>query len=79
MKLIAVLKKNESVMKMYKKYKNMKLKINAFSYNGKFENRSKNASTLCIVLAGYKPFLFEDIFERLEKFQKNAKKTTGPT
>lgn len=33
-----------------------------------FEDRSKNSDKLCIVLSGYKEFLYDDIFYRLKKF-----------
>ena len=46
MKLKETLKKNRQLMAVYKKYKTAKIEKNAFSYTGKFENRSKNASVL---------------------------------
>ena len=38
--------------------------------NGKFifEDRKKDFSKVCIVLAGYKPFLYNAIFGRIKKF-----------
>jgi len=33
-----------------------------------FEDRRKNLSKMCMVLAGYKDFLWEDIFSRLKRF-----------
>lgn len=41
-------------------------------YNEKsyiFENRSQNTKTMCMVLAGYKEFLWENVFKRLKKFE----------
>lgn len=34
----------------------------------KFEDRMKNKEKVCLVLAGYKPFLYEIIFKRLKEF-----------
>ena len=36
--------------------------------NYKFENRMKNKDKVCIILAGYKEFLYETIFTRIKKF-----------
>lgn len=37
----------------------------------KFCDRSKNRTKLCIVLSGYKPFLYESVFGRLCKYSDN--------
>lgn len=42
-----------------------------FSYHGIFDNRSRNKDCVCIVLAGYKEFLYENVFERLQKFSSD--------
>lgn len=34
----------------------------------KFHDRQKNSSTLIIILAGYKPFLWDDVFRRIKAF-----------
>ncbi len=34
----------------------------------KFENRIQNKDKVCLILAGYKPFLYEIIFKRVKKF-----------
>jgi len=34
----------------------------------KFENRKKDYAKLCIIIAGYKPFLYNTIFGRIKKF-----------
>lgn len=34
----------------------------------KFENRKKDYAKLCVIIAGYKPFLYEAIFGRIIKF-----------
>lgn len=41
---------------------------NKFKYSGQFFNRSKGADKLCIILAGYKDYLFESVFSRIVKF-----------
>lgn len=33
-----------------------------------FENRKKDYSKLCIIIAGYKPFLYEAVFGRIKKY-----------
>lgn len=33
-----------------------------------FTNRSKHRKDLCIIIAGYKPYLYQDVFERLIRF-----------
>lgn len=44
--------------------------LNEFN-NYVFEDRRKNLSKMCMVLAGYKEFLWEDVFSRLKKFAPN--------
>ena len=39
-----------------------------FRYHGSFVDRSKGSSKLLIVLAGYKDFLYKDVFERIKRF-----------
>ena len=34
----------------------------------KFEDRRKNCKKLCMVLSGYKDFLWDSVFGRLKKF-----------
>ncbi len=41
---------------------------NKFKFKGIVRNRSKNCERLCIVLAGYKNYLYKDVFERLIKY-----------
>lgn len=36
-----------------------------------FENRKKDMNKMCIILAGYKPFLYDVIFKRIKKFIPN--------
>lgn len=35
-----------------------------------FENRSNNCDSLCIILAGYKEFLWDNVFDRINKFSE---------
>lgn len=37
----------------------------------KFINRSKNSEKLCLILAGYKDFLWDEVFKRIKKFSSN--------
>lgn len=39
-----------------------------FSFTGCFKNRSKGQKKLCIMLAGYKPFLYENVLDRLTRY-----------
>ena len=50
---------------------NVDLKVKnfaAFTRRYKFENRSKNKDTICMILAGYKEFTWDIIFERIKRF-----------
>lgn len=62
--LRSLLRNNRVIYSMYKDYKyNQKIKANYV-----FKNRSQNKQKLCIVLAGYKPFLYESVFGRLAAY-----------
>lgn len=54
-----------------KHYNDRKIEINKFQYHGNFINRSTGAEKLCIILAGYKEFLYDAVFERIEKFMSD--------
>lgn len=57
--------------KIYSRLKNVKHKldyINKTKAHYNYINRSKACKKLCIVLAGYKPFLYEDVFGRIRKY-----------
>ena len=45
-------------------YKNM----TSFTRRYKFEDRSKGSDTVCMILSGYKEFLWDVVFERIERF-----------
>jgi len=44
----------------------------SFTHRYKFENRSNSKSNLCIILAGYKEFTWDVIFERIDKFSDES-------
>lgn len=75
MKLRKFLAKNKFLKGRYHKIRDMvierkKNKEKRIKIRGKyyFINRSKNYKKLCIVLAGYKSFLWEEVFNRIKKF-----------
>ena len=51
-----------------KKIKDKKIEENQFKFQGLVRNRSKKSDKLCIILAGYKEYLYEDVFVRIETF-----------
>ena len=56
----------------YLKKRNDKSKREShFKFHGEFIDRSSGSSKLLIVLAGYKEFLFENVFERIKKYTPN--------
>lgn len=56
------------IYKILKKiYRKIKKKYKLYG-RYKFEDRKKDNEKLCIVIAGYKPFLYDTIFERIKKF-----------
>ena len=61
MSIKSILKKNKYIYNSY---------INHKYFNSKytFENRMKEEDTLCYILAGYKEFTWEILFERIKKF-----------
>lgn len=65
------LKNNPVSKKPYmflKSIKDKRIHDNLFGYHGKFEDRRKSRKKLCIVLAGYKDFLFKPVFTRIERY-----------
>ena len=65
------LKQNPITKGMYKKLKALndkRIETNQFKYTGKFENFSSGEENLCVVLAGYKEYLYDSVFQRLEKY-----------
>lgn len=66
-----VLKTNSITRKPYqllKKGKNSYIKNKCLGYKGHFDNRSLGREKMCIILAGYKSFLYDDVFSRIIKF-----------
>lgn len=51
-----------------KRISDQSIENNLLQFKGTFINRSKNREKLCIILAGYKEFLFEDVFSRIIAF-----------
>lgn len=51
-----------------KQQKDARREADKFDYHGKFIDRSKGKDRLCIVLAGYKDYLYEPVFSRIQKF-----------
>lgn len=65
------LKQNKLIFNTWKKFYDRKIeKIEKSKITGdyKFINRSNNSENLCIVLAGYKELVWDDVFSRLKAF-----------
>lgn len=60
---------NNIIIKFVESFNNYK----SFTRKYTFENRSKSSRTLCMVLAGYKEFTWDIVFERIKKFSDNEK------
>lgn len=66
-----VLKDNKYTKDVYEKLrveKNNYLENRKFKYTGKFVDRQKYSKDLCIVLAGYKEFLYPAVLGRLKEY-----------
>ena len=74
MSIKSKLKQNKLVFKVWNA-RNEKIlqKIEDRKVQGKhiFINRGKNSEKLCIILAGYKEFLWEDVFSRINEYIPN--------
>ena len=71
MGLIEKMEKNKTCIKMVRKAKKMRAdsqRKKRVRGNYKFIDRKKDSEKLCIILAGYKKFLWEDVFGRIEKY-----------
>ena len=71
MGIIEKMEKNKKCINMVRKLKKAKLnhtKKKNTRGKYKFVDRKKDSDTLCYIIAGYKEFLWDDIFSRLEKF-----------
>lgn len=63
--------KNKTIINTYKKYvKQRKERLMKKRVKGKyiFESRKKDSKYLCIILAGYKEFLYSDVFSRVKEY-----------
>ena len=54
-----------------KEKKDKKITENKFKYHGNFIDRSKDHDKLCIILAGYKEYLYDDVFGRIRAIIEN--------
>lgn len=64
---------NDFNVKLFNIYKKADLKIKnitAFAHRYNFENRSNNKSTVCMILAGYKEFTWDIVFDRINEFSE---------
>lgn len=71
MNLYNRLARNQTLVKMvgaYKKNKVLKEKKKRVKGTYKFIDRKKDYSKMCIILAGYKPFLWDDVFDRISEY-----------
>lgn len=71
MNLYNRLAQNQTLVKMvgaYKKNKVLKEKKKRVKGTYKFIDRKKDYSKMCIILAGYKPFLWDDVFDRISEY-----------
>jgi len=65
------LKNNKVTGVLYKglkQFRDNKRKRKKYRYHGSFQDRSKGADKLVIILAGYKPFLYDSVFGRIIQF-----------
>ncbi|MBP3503389.1 MAG: hypothetical protein J6K42_07985 [Clostridia bacterium] len=71
MSLYSKLAENQTLVKLvenYREKKKAKNKKKRVKGTYKFVNRKKDYNKMCIILAGYKPYLWDDIFERISKY-----------
>lgn len=65
--IATILKKIGLFDKAYELYRNIEHKNN-LTNNYKFEDRKQDKEKVCFVLAGYKDFLYDNLFGRIKKF-----------
>lgn len=66
-----LLKKNTITNGPYrylKKIKDTRVNDNYFRFSGNFDDRSKGCEKMCVILAGYKTFLFDAVFSRIDAY-----------
>lgn len=71
MDLFLKLEQNKAFMQRYNKYKEKRIeKEKNKRVKGKyiFEDRKKDNENMCIILAGYKEYLYEDVFSRIKEY-----------
>lgn len=71
MELIVKILKKLHLLDFALKVKKNRIRRKRLTKKVRFENRSKDKEKLLIVLAGYKPFLYEIVFKRIKKFVDN--------
>lgn len=70
-KIRKILKKNKFIFNIWNffyKRKQNKIEQKKLKGNYKFINNSKKSENLCLILAGYKEYLWGDVFERIKQF-----------
>ena len=71
MSLYDKLAKNKSLVNAVRRFRGFREDINRkkrVKGKYKFVNRKKDSDKLCIILAGYKEFLYDDVFGRIKKY-----------
>lgn len=67
MNIKELIKNNKILKPIYTIYKKNKYH-RQFKFHGTYIDRSKHCDKLCIILSGYKPYLYENVFGRIERF-----------
>lgn len=62
-----ILKKNKKFMTWYRNHKENKKTKTKY----KFIDRRTSNNSLCYILAGYKPYLWGEVFARIKKYVSN--------
>lgn len=52
-----------------KSIKDKQIEKRNFNYHGQFINRAHGSKYLCVILAGYKEYLYSPVFSRIEKYR----------
>jgi len=61
----------ETIKKKIEKYYYEDRNVISFARRYKFEDRSNNSDTLCMILSGYKEFTWDIIFDRIKRFSND--------
>ena len=72
MKTIKKILKNNPITRIPYEYmksiKDARVNADLFRYKGHFDNRSRGHQKMCIILAGYKSFLYAPVFSRIKSY-----------